>query len=240
MKKIITLVMLFFIPANILAQELSDNNLLKYKTQNIELNYGNQTIIELSANNINRINVSPNRVKSIIGDSSEFSTILSDNHENIFFTSKLPVSESMDLSIIYTSGDVIDLRINIVDKKKPVIVNLTMPRFDSDDGSLLRKVNSMLDNMRMGMNGEHYVQHVDQELKLKGIGDAKCIHKKLYRYGKLHGSILEIKNKTKSKIKLNEKEFRSNFTNLLRFTAIKNIPSRSSITFCVIYIQEVE
>ena len=159
--------------------------------EKIKVKYNQPVHLKIAGSGINRINLGVERLEKIIGDGSTYSVVISDNADNVFLTSKLSAGKSTNLSLLLSSGRVVDIVLDIINAKQPKSIELVFSK-DSCQLDERREVANMISAMRRGVVKKYYVQELDREL-LNQLPN-KIIQRKSYRYGNLYGAELELQN----------------------------------------------
>lgn len=180
------------------AKETSEGVVIHTKEdhkQIIEVSYQKQLFLNVADEAINRINFKHGRVSKIIGNVSGFSSILSDDGSNLFITPKEPSGSKIDFSVLLSSGDIIDMSLNVVKSKKPYLISLHFP--DSNNNNIKSEASSLIEAMKNQLIGKYYVQKSSSNVIIPGKDKLKATSSDIYRFGNLHGTILILQNMNK-------------------------------------------
>ena len=171
------------------------NRLNKSNSKTIEVSYQKQLSLNVADEAINRINFKPGRVSKIIGNVSGFTSILSDDGNNLFITPKEPNGSKIGFAVLLSSGDIIDMSLTVVKSKKPYLISLNFSNNQSE--SKQSEASLLIDAMRSSRIGKYYVQTARSNVTIPGNSKIKATSSDLYKFGALHGTTLTLQNKTK-------------------------------------------
>ena len=154
----------------------------------LRISYLSHTDINIASGGINRIHFDKARITKIIGDTSKYEAVVADNNCDLFLTSSIPASGTIDLTLLLGAGKAIDLRLHVLDLLRPQLINI-----DVSDESRKRDVKNceikeMIEKMAANERGKYFVQKKDRKVEVAGHPDLTLTQVFSYRYGKLAGS----------------------------------------------------
>lgn len=154
----------------------------------LRISYLSHTDINIASGGINRIHFDKARITKIIGDTSKYKAVVADNNCDLFLTSSVPVSGTIDLTLLLGGGKAIDLRLHVLDLLRPQLINI-----DVSDESRKRDVKNceikeMIEKMAANERGKYFVQKKDRKVEVAGHPDLTLTQVVSYRYGKLAGA----------------------------------------------------
>lgn len=168
-----------------------------FEQERVLAEYGSFLNIDISSKGINRINFKA-RIDKIVGDNSEFTAAVSDNGENLFLTSKVADGSSINMAIQFADGRTLDVRMRVIEKKLPSLIELRfMEDLSSDE--LRSELDAMIVAMRAGKTGKYYVQDARGKFTLPDNPKIEFRGENTYRYGNLIGASYVVVNKETSK-----------------------------------------
>jgi len=198
---------------------ISSNSIAIHRYHKIEVEYGTQLILQISSVGINRISFAPERITKIIGDTLNYSSLLTDKGSELFLTSKLPAGNKFNISVILASGEVIDITAQIVESLQPKIVKLLFSKSFNALTQQQEEARLMIKAMEQNNKGKYYVESVkntkfivaDKHKSLKGV---TLEHYCSYKFADLQGVCLELTNQNKNVINLDAKIIAQEFENV--------------------------
>lgn len=223
-------VLTFFSPYTVEAGNYpSDNSPNKIKV----LRYS-PTRLRISSKGINRISFAGERLDKIIGNQSSYSAVIADQGDHLFLTSKKGPGSKIALSLLFTSGKVVDLVMQ-VDQGAQSYSMLIFPVADE-----LAQEISAAEEMQRAMRGEkigkYYVQFLSRELLVSPSFNSRIIQTKSYRYGSLYGAVLLLENNSNETSYVDESVIRRQFDDVLSVVLDKTIiPAKQSIKAYVVF-----
>lgn len=154
----------------------------------LRISYLSHTDINIASGGINRIHFDKARITKIIGDTSKYEAVVADNNCDLFLTSSVPASGTIDLTLLLGAGKAIDLRLHVLDLLRPQLINI-----DVSDESRKRDVKNceikeMIEKMAANERGKYFVQKKDRKVEVAGHPDLILTQVVSYRYGKLAGA----------------------------------------------------
>jgi len=154
----------------------------------LRISYLSHTDINIASGGINRIHFDKARITKIIGDTSKYEAVVADNNCDLFLTSSIPASGTIDLTLLLGAGKAIDLRLHVLDLLRPQLINI-----DVSDESRKRDVKNceikeMIEKMAANERGKYFVQKKDRKVEVAGHPDLILTQVVSYRYGKLSGA----------------------------------------------------
>ena len=154
----------------------------------LRISYLSHTDINIASGGINRIHFDKARITKIIGDTSKYEAVVADNNCDLFLTSSIPASGTIDLTLLLGAGKAIDLRLHVLDLLRPQLINI-----DVSDESRKRDVKNceikeMIEKMAANERGKYFVQKKDRKVEVAGHPDLTLTQVVSYRYGKLAGA----------------------------------------------------
>jgi hypothetical protein len=154
----------------------------------LRISYLSHTDINIASGGINRIHFEKARITKIIGDTSKYKAVVADNNCDLFLTSSIPASGTIDLTLLLEAGKAIDLRLHVLDLLRPQLINI-----DVSDESRKRDVKNceikeMIEKMAANERGKYFVQKKDRKVEVAGHPDLTLTQVVSYRYGKLAGA----------------------------------------------------
>ena len=154
----------------------------------LRISYLSHTDINIASGGINRIHFDKARITKIIGDTSKYEAVVADNNCDLFLTSSIPASGTIDLTLLLGAGKAIDLRLHVLDLLRPQLINI-----DVSDESRKRDVKNceikeMIEKMAANERGKYFVQKKDRKVEVAGHPDLILTQVVSYRYGKLAGA----------------------------------------------------
>jgi hypothetical protein len=154
----------------------------------LRISYLSHTDINIASGGINRIHFDKARITKIIGDTSKYEAVVADNNCDLFLTSSIPASGTIDLTLLLGAGKAIDLRLHVLDLLRPQLINI-----DVSDESRKRDVKNceikeMIEKMAANERGKYFVQKKDRKVEVPGHPDLTLRQVVSYRYGKLAGA----------------------------------------------------
>ena len=154
----------------------------------LRISYLSHTDINIASGGINRIHFEKARITKIIGDTSKYEAVVADNNCDLFLTSSIPASGTIDLTLLLGAGKAIDLRLHVLDLLRPQLINI-----DVSDESRKRDVKNceikeMIEKMAANERGKYFVQKKDRKVEVAGHPDLTLTQVVSYRYGKLAGA----------------------------------------------------
>ena len=163
----------------------------------------------IAGNEVNRLGVRSGELLEVIGDESRYDLYWSSDNRNLFIKPKVEIGENLSISLIFADGWVQDLRLTVGD-----IVAQTL-LFESDQltgirrQALMLEINAMMRSMNQGIKGKYYV--MEQQRTIAKNKQRVITQQQAYRYEKLSGAILSVKNLTDQLVKLQEQDFNDLF-----------------------------
>ena len=195
----------------------------------VNIQYLTHAHVDISDNGINRLHFANSRIVKIVGDSNQYGAILSDNGSDLFFISKVPAGEIINLSVLFGGGDVVDLRVHVKEMLSPAIINVKIPTLKSKEERTKEEIKEMISKMALKLKGKYFVEAKERRIVLANRPDLTLTQYVSYRYGDLMGVGFNYgsNNKSKSRNKniievLNPEELRGVFKEIL---AISVAPS---------------
>ena len=188
-----------------------------FETKNhIKVQYQTPLYLEISSSGINHISFWPFRVEKIIGDTSSFTANTGENGSGseLFITSKVPSGSKINLSVMLTSGMIVDLALNVVESVDPKIVDLDFGMSTDTMHEIKLQALDMVDAMKRGVTGKYYVRHLKKPITLATAKDYKIKQISNYRYGALEGAVLVIQNTSKRSITIKPSDIASYFNDI--------------------------
>jgi len=154
----------------------------------LRISYLSHTDINIASGGINRIHFDKARITKIIGDTSKYEAVVADNNCDLFLTSSIPASGTIDLILLLGAGKAIDLRLHVLDLLRPQLINI-----DVSDESRKRDVKNceikeMIEKMAANERGKYFVQKKDRKVEVAGHPYLTLTQVVSYRYGKLAGA----------------------------------------------------
>ena len=223
-------VLTFFSPYTVEAANYpSDNSPNKIKV----LRYS-PTRLRISSKGINRISFAGERLDKIIGNQSSYSAVIADQGDHLFLTSKKGPGGKINLSLLFTSGKVVDLVMQ-VDQGAQSYSMLIFPLADE-----LAQEISAAEEMQRAMQGKkigkYYVQYLNRELLYTPAFNSRIIQTKSYRYGSLYGAVLLLENSSNETSYVDESVIRRQFNDVISVALDKTIiPAKQSIKAYVVF-----
>jgi hypothetical protein len=158
----------------------------------LKTEYVRPVSIIVSSNGINRINFSKIRIAKIVGDASRYEVVLSEDGSNLFLTSKVAAGEGINLSLITAKGELIDLRVQVMEGTEPSLINLSLTEDRDVDLLEQQEIAELINHMADGDKGKYYVQKVSRRLRLKDKPNLIVRQETLYGYGDLMGAAFTV------------------------------------------------
>ena len=211
-------VMVFSQNAFLNASAYADQTYLSsFETKNhIKIKYQKSLPLEISSYGINHISFWPFRVEKIIGDTSTFTANTGENStgSELFITSKVPSDSKINLSVMLTSGMIVDLALNVAPSVDPKIIELDFGIGADSIYEMKLQASDMVDAMKSGRAGKYYVRHLKKPITLVATKDYKINQISNYRYGTLEGAALVIQNTSKRSISIKPSDIASYFNDV--------------------------
>ena len=163
----------------------------------------------IAGNEVNRLGVRSGELLEVIGDESRYDLYWSSDNRNLFIKPKVEIGENLSISLIFADGWVQDLRLTVGDIVAQTIL------FESDQltgirrQALMLEINAMMRSMNQGIKGKYYV--MEQQRTIAKNKQRVITQQQAYRYEKLSGAILSVKNLTDQLVKLQEQDFNDLF-----------------------------
>ena len=163
----------------------------------------------IAGNEVNRLGVRSGELLEVIGDESRYDIYWSSDNRNLFIKPKVEIGENLSISLIFADGWVQDLRLTVGDIVAQTIL------FESDQltgirrQALMLEINAMMRSMNQGIKGKYYV--MEQQRTIAKNKQRVITQQQAYRYEKLSGAILSVKNLTDQLVKLQEQDFNDLF-----------------------------
>lgn len=163
----------------------------------------------IAGNEVNRLGVRSGELLEVIGDESKYELYWSGDNRNLFIKPKVEIGENLSISLIFADGWVQDLRLTVGDIVAQTIL------FESDQltgirrQALMLEINAMMRSMNQGIKGKYYV--MEQQRTIVKNKQRVITQQQAYRYEKLSGAILSVKNLTDQLVKLQEQDFNDLF-----------------------------
>lgn len=154
----------------------------------LEIEYLKPIDLNISSNGINRLNFGDERITKIIGDSSQYSAVVSDNGSDLFLTSKLAAGEIIDLTLMTARSEAIDLKLHVADKGEGAIIKLNLgdeKNFEDNERSQIR---GMIEAMRSEVKDKYFVEERKRVISLDNKTGSSLKQYVSYRYGDLMGA----------------------------------------------------
>lgn len=107
----------------------SEDSTSDIHTQKIKVLRYSPTRLRISSKGINRISFAGERLDKIIGNQNSYSAVIADQGDHLFLTSKKGRGSKIALSLLFTSGKVVDLVMQ-VDKGEQSYSMLVFPVVD--------------------------------------------------------------------------------------------------------------
>ncbi|RYE27413.1 MAG: hypothetical protein EOP45_01280 [Sphingobacteriaceae bacterium] len=178
---------------------------------------------KIAANKINRIELSKNPVSQIIGDESQYSVLTDEIGKNIFFVSKVPAGEKIELSLVDTTGAVVDLSMQVANIGGQVIKigedTYQYPHQAIGQASMARKSNREIAAMLKCMikdEADKYYKIITKRKLASSIFGLDITQDRLYRFGDLEGARLQVINRgVREGITFTEANFKNLFEGML-------------------------
>ena len=223
-------VLTFFSPYTVEAGNYpSDNSPNKIKV----LRYS-PTRLRISSKGINRISFAGERLDKIIGNQSSYSAVIADQGDHLFLTSKKGPGSKIALSLLFTSGKVVDLVMQ-VDKGAQSYSMLIFPVAD-ESAQEISAAEEMQRAMQGKKIGKYYVQYLNRELLVSPAFNSRIIQTKSYRYGSLYGAVLLLENSSNETSYVDESVIRRQFNDVISVALDKTIiPAKQSIKAYVVF-----
>lgn len=185
--------------------------------------YQKSSKLKISSKGINRINFWPKRIVKIIGDLSMFTSNVPEDGSNLFLTSKLSAGKVINVSVVLSSGEPLDLSLEVVDSANPKFIDLIFAKNTEEQKVLKQEIDQMLSAMQRGVKGKYYIRQPkkpiltreDKKFRMKQISN--------YQYKKLLGGIFEIQNKTRKSVPIVPKEIIGRFNQIEAYTFDREI-----------------
>lgn len=186
--------------------------------------------VVIAAGVLNRIKITNGEVMEVIGDENKYSLYWSGDWRNLFIKPKVEVGETIELSLITSSGDAQDMRFTVGDLlAQTIFINMGNSAREPSpvngnfyllsDPELKLEISSMMRAMIEGVKSKYYItgnKRILQQTKQQLITQEKA-----YRYKNLSGAVLTVKNLTSKSLAL----FESDFKNLLKNCIAINLSS---------------
>lgn len=161
----------------------------------IKIEYLNPISIVISHTGINRLHFENTRITKIIGDTSSYTSLLSDNGSDLFLVSKVPAGEVMNLSLLTAKQHAIDLKINISDAPSPVFINLgPLSSMQIVASKERQEISDMMTAMMRGTKDKYYVEASERAVNVNTKPELMLKQYTTYRYLNLMGAGFECSN----------------------------------------------
>ena len=187
----------------------------------------------ISKGGINRISAFPYHIKEIIGDKSKYEFLSSDDGSNIFIIPKVKLGDKLELAVITSNGAIHDLLLTAGKDSVPAIYLKPFTQEQSrhlsqNKANEQSQILKMISHMSANHLNSYYVRNTNRNiannlgLKLKQI--------KTWRFGKLVGAVIDVRNLSRSAKLLKKNDFKSLFqrTKAISITGSNILPSQAS------------
>lgn len=192
------------------------------------------TRLRISSTGINRISFQGERLDKIIGNENSYSAVIADQGNHLFLTSKKGPYATINLSLLFTSGKVVDLVMQ-VDGGAQSYSMLIFPVVD-DMEQETRVAEEMQRAMQEGRIGKYYVQYLNRDLLFAPAFKSKIIQTKSYRYGSLYGAVLLLENNSNESQYIDVSVIRRHFDDVISVVLNKTIiPAKQRIKAYVVF-----
>lgn len=168
----------------------------------INLTYDFPTHMSLSLEHVNRIHFTGKQIKKIVGDSSQYSIILSENRKDMFVQINAEKDQIINFSVIDVAGKVIDFEIVAISSQYPSLITLSDgTRKESAELKEENEVNKMIMAMQQKRKGKYYVVAGGSSFDCGAFGKkTSCQIVADYRFGKYRGVGVKVQNKGRDKL----------------------------------------
>ena len=200
----------------------------------IRVKYGKPIKLSITDKAMNRIGFGGHVISKIIGDNNSINSIVSDNGSELFLTSKVVAGKMINISVLLTTGDIVDLTLEVIKRKEPTFATLVFNKTKD----LLKKSEAvkMIETMSSRSIGKYYVQQIREIKNLPNHKDIKLIQKSSYRYKKIQGLSLLIENRGNKSVTLTEEDIYAGFDNILAvYIDQKELAPRKSTDAYVVF-----
>lgn len=170
-----------------------------FDLRGVNIQYLAHTHLDISDNGINRLHFANSRILKIVGDSNQYGAILSDNGSDLFFTSKLPIGEIINLSLLLVGGEVVDVRLHVKKMEAPAIINVNLPTLKSKELQTKEEIKEMISKMALRLKGKYFVEPKERTIVLANRPDLILTKYVSYRYGDLMGVGFNYSSNNKNK-----------------------------------------
>lgn len=181
--------------------------------KHVKIIYEQQIKLNIASDAMNRIGFDNIRVRKLIGNTSGFNSILSDDGQNLFISSKLPHGKRLDFSALLDSGDIIDFSLFLVKSQNPHFIKLKLEKNKPYRGE--SEASAMMRAMRLDMIDKYYVQTIKKTIKLPHFKEIQLVQDSSYRFGDLYGSIFSFKIKNGANRDLTHDLLASSFNKII-------------------------
>ena len=203
-------------------------------TQKIKVLRYSPTRLRISSKGINRISFAGERLDKIIGNQDSYSAVIADQGDHLFLTSKKGPGGKINLSLLFTSGKVVDLVMQ-VDKGVQSYSMLIFPVAD-ELAQEMSAAEEMQRAMQGGRIGKYYVQPLSRELLVSPAFNSRIIQTKSYRYGSLYGAVLLLENNSNETSYADVSVIRRQFDDVISVALDKTIiPAKQKIKAYVVF-----
>jgi len=169
----------------------------------------------VAAHELNRIQLNGGEVMEVIGNEDKYSLQWSSDYRNLFVSPKVEVGETIELSLVFAGGEAQDIRFTVGDITAQTIFVNNVAADSRINETLRTEVNRLMKTMMMDVNDKYYV--IDDKRLLLKEQETVIRQLKTYRYEKLNlsGVVLQVKNRSRKIIEVQEEKVRKFFKNIL-------------------------
>ncbi len=171
----------------------------RFEDREANIQYLAHTDLDISDSGINRLHFANSRIVKIVGDSNQYGAILSDNGSDLFFTSKVPIGEIINLSLLFAGGEVVDLRVHVKKMIAPAIINVNLSVSKSKELQTKEEIKEMISKMALRLKGKYFVEPKERTIVLANRPDLTLTQYVSYRYGDLMGVGFNYSSNNKNK-----------------------------------------
>jgi hypothetical protein len=166
-------------------------------------------VATIAGGEVSRIGLRSGELLEVIGDESKYELYWSSDNRNLFIKPKVEIGENLSISLIFADGWVQDLRLTVGDMATQTLL-LEPNRWIRGTRHIRHlEINEMLKAMNQGIKGKYYV--TQQRRTIAKNKQRVITQQQAYRYEKLSGAILLVKNLTDQLVKLQEQDFNDLF-----------------------------
>ena len=193
----------------------------------------------ISKGGINRISAFPYHIKEIIGDKSKYEFLSSDDGSNIFIIPKVKLGSRLELAIINSNGAIYDLLLTAGKKSAPAIHLESFTQNQSrhlsqNKANEQSQILKMISHMSCNHHSTYYVQNTNRNIA-NSLG-LKLKQTKTWRFGNLVGTVIDVRNLSRSTKLLKENDFKSLFqrTKAISITGGNILPPQANSQILIV------